>query len=421
MESILCEIESKIGGAASTLDSERAFKALLCARIISSSIIWIDFTLLFTLMSYQWHATALEVGLATACYGMPGLILGPWFGAVADRADPIRVLRRSYWIRAISSIGLVASPTFAAFVLFVICQGVSNLGVMPSEQILIKRTLTTEWMIQHARYTSVFDQVAKVAAPLAGAALAHGLGARAGYIVSASLVIPATACLHAVGRLAAARRVGAGEQRGASRSLGTLLSVLRQKTGYRLAYFATLLQTMVLGLYDPLLALFLRQLGLPVETFGIIVAATACGGVAAAFSMRKLPEVQGAAHTEWLLAGFGLTVFLPGLLVAFGILPPMVGLVLLWLINGYCYGSTAIRFAVTQQAQCPVDCLGRVAATARSTQLAALVCGPLVGSTLASFTGIPAILTLAGGAAIASEFVFRWRRHLQDRCSQRVE
>lgn len=409
-DSILPELETHFADSASTLESERAFKALLCTRIITSTIIWIDFTLLFTLLSYQWHATALEVGVATACYGMPGLILGPWFGALADRCDPIRLLRRSYWARALASIGLITSPTFASFVLFVIGQGVSNLGVMPSEQILIKRTLTTDWMIRHARYTSVFDQIAKVTAPLAGAVLAHSFGARAGYIFSAALVLPATACLHAVGQLAAARRVAADEQRGASRSLTTLVSVLRQQAGYRLAYFATLLQTVVLGLYDPLLALFLRQIGLPVETFGIIVAATACGGVVAALSMRRLPGVQGATHTEWLLAGFGLTVFLPGLLVALGSLPPMVVLVLLWLINGYCYGSTAIRFAVIQQAQCPAECLGRAAATARSTQLAALVCGPLLGSTLAYITGIPAILILAGAAAVASAVALRWRR-----------
>jgi hypothetical protein len=408
-------------GGASSLDCGRAFKALLCARIITSSIILVDFTLLFVLLSYQWHATALEVGVATACYGLPGLIIGPWFGVVADRSDPIHLLKRSYWGRAISSIGLVVSPTFFAFILFVICQGVSNLGVMPSEQILIKRTLTTEWMIRHARYANVFDQIAKVVAPLAGAALSHGIGARGGYIFSAALVLPATACLHAVGKIRAARRSGEGWQCGVSRNVGSLLSVVRQRAEYRWAYFATLLQTIVLGFYDPLLALFLRQVGQPVETFGIIVSATACGGVAAAFSMRKLPEVQGAAHTEWLLAGFGLSVFLPGLLVTFGVLLPMAALVLLWLINGYCYGSTAIRFAVTQQAQCPADCLGRVAATARSTQLAALVCGPLVGSTMASFTGIPVILVLAGGVAIASAFVFRWRRLLLNRCSQRVE
>jgi MFS family permease len=207
---------------------------LLLVRLITSSIIWIDFTLLFTLLSYQWRATALEVGVVTAFYGLPGLIFGPWFGVVADRTDPIRLLRRSYWVRAVSSIGLVTSPNFAVFALFVICQGLSNLGVMPSEQILIKRTLTTELMVRHARYTSIFDQVAKVAAPLAGAALSHGFGARAGYIVSAALVFPATACLHALGRIAAARRGIVSEPWGASRSLGTLFSVLRQQEGYRL-------------------------------------------------------------------------------------------------------------------------------------------------------------------------------------------
>lgn len=370
-------------------------------RIITSAMIWIDFTLLFTLLSYQWRASPLTIGTATALYGLSGLILGPWFGALADRSDPLKLLRTSYLTRAFASLGLITSPNLAIFIFFVAAQGTANLGVMPSEQILVKRALPPDWMLRHARYTGMFDQISKVAAPLVGAALAHRFGARMGYALSALLVVPATACLHVLRNSVRARRAEGDWRQGASRSLGVLLAVLRQRTDYRLAYVATLLQTVVLGLYDPLLALFLRQLGMPIGTFGVIVAATACGGVAAAAAIRRVPAIQGASGTEWLLAGFGMTVFLPGLLVSVGHAPPMDALILLWLINGYCYGATALRFVVVQQALCPPECLGRAAATARSSQLAALVCGPLAGSMLATLAGIPAILMMAGGGAIA--------------------
>lgn len=403
------------GGCTHQRDVIYAFKFLLCLRVITSVAIWMDFALLFTLLSYKWRAAPFEVGLTAALYGFPGLVLGPWLGARADRAHPLKLLRRSYWARAIASIGLITAPSLLVFMAFVTCQGLANLVVMPSEQVLIKRTLNTAWMIRHTRYTTAVDQAAKITAPLISASLAHGFGARLGYLVSALLVIPATACLKAMGKLPRLDRAQALEAPHRPRSVATLRAVLRQHVGYRLAYSAMLLQTVVLGLYDPLLALFLRHIGMPIGAFGVIVAATACGGVLAAAVMRRLPEFQRTAHTEILLAAFGTTVLLPGFCAYLDVRLSWAPLVLLWLTNGYCYASTSLRFTVTQQSQCPLHCLGRVSATARSSQLAALVSGPLLGSALASAVGIPATLIAAGGLAIACALAFRGRRMLRER------
>ena len=170
------------GGCTHQRDVIYAFKFLLCLRVITSVAIWMDFALLFTLLSYEWRAAPFEVGVTAALYGFPGLVLGPWLRARADRAHPLKLLRRSYWARAIASIGLITAPSLLVFMAFVTCQGLANLVVMPSEQVLIKRTLNTAWMIRHTRYTTAADQAAKITAPLISASLAHGFGARLGYL-----------------------------------------------------------------------------------------------------------------------------------------------------------------------------------------------------------------------------------------------
>ena len=71
------------------LQSVPGYRALAAARVLSSAILWVDFTLVFSLLGYYWHADATTIGVASALYGLPGLVLGPFFGALADRVNPV--------------------------------------------------------------------------------------------------------------------------------------------------------------------------------------------------------------------------------------------------------------------------------------------------------------------------------------------
>src|SRR5689334_21882809 len=92
------------------------YLAVTTLRTCSSIILWVDFTLIFSLLSYHWHAEPTTVGLATALYGLPGLMLGPFFGRLADLKNPIFLLYGSYIARGITSLLLVFSPTMDTFV-----------------------------------------------------------------------------------------------------------------------------------------------------------------------------------------------------------------------------------------------------------------------------------------------------------------
>ena len=110
------------------------------------------------------------------------------------------------------------------------------------------------------------------------------------------------------------------------------------------------------------------------------------------------------------LTGFGVSVFVPGILAWLGIRVPVASLLGLWVLNGLCYGVTAMHFGVTQQLRCPAETIGAVASTARSAQLAALVAGPVLGASLATVLGVAGVLTLAGAAAVAFALGASWVR-----------
>jgi MFS family permease len=415
---------------ASMLRTLPGYRYLLAARTISSVIVWIDFTLIFSSLTYYWHASPAMVGIASALYGLPGLLLGPWFGRLADRKDAMTVLMCSYATRGVTSLLLIAAPDIHFFVLFVFLKGLGNLGAMPAEQVVLRSMLKHAQLVVNASIVTTLDQLTKIAAPLLGALAAAWYSPIAGFGLCAALSIVGLALLVRLRHACPPRAAVQVASRPASRQ-SALRALIRDDADFRAVFIASLVQTAALGLYDPLLTLFLKGLGFPVSTFGTLVSCTAAGAILGAVLFRRLFHRFAARGLAFVsLAGFGLTVLIPGLAALPGLpwapstgwafaWPALLGL---WFANGCCYGLTAMSLVVVMQTRCPQDVLGSVSATTRSAQLALLVLGPLAGSGAARWIGIEAIFVASGLLALASgatlTFLLR-RGPITDRCAGR--
>lgn len=392
----------------STLKSVPGYYALLCARVLSSTIIWVDFTLIFSLLSYDWHVNAATIGIAAALYGLPGLILGPFFGALADRTNPITLLATSYFARALTSLLLFFVADIDLFLLLVFFKGIANLGVMPSEQIIVRTMLSKEQLVSNASVMTTIDQVCKIGAPLVGAGMASLSHPGAGFALSAALGLIGILCLYP---LRAYGTLAREHQPQVHRHLQALWFLMRDNQLFRWSFGAALVQTLILGLYDPLLALFLKERGLPASTFGMIVSSTAAGAILGALIFKHIHIKREYRTVAFGLAGFGLTVAIPGLLALANFAMPVWLLLAFWVINGCAYGLTSMSFVVSMQQQCPPESLGTVSATARSVQLSALVVGPLLGAMLAKLLGIPLVFFLSGTIAILFGSMLSWKSY----------
>ncbi len=171
------------------------YRYLLAARTTSSVIVWVDFTLIFSSLTYYWHASPTMVGVASALYGLPGLLLGPWFGRLADRKDALTVLLCSYAVRGATSLLLIAAPDIHFFVLFVFLKGLGNLGAMPAEQVVLRSMLERSQLVANASIVTMLDQLTKIAAPLLGALAAAWYSPIAGFGLCAALSVLGLALL----------------------------------------------------------------------------------------------------------------------------------------------------------------------------------------------------------------------------------
>jgi len=381
------------------LQSVPGYRALAAARVLSSAILWVDFTLVFSLLGYYWHADATTIGVASALYGLPGLVLGPFFGALADRVNPVAMLAVSYLARALTSLLLLFAPDIHFFVLLVFLKGLANLGAMPAEQVIVRTMLSKAQFVSNASIMTTIDQLNKICAPLVGASMASLHYPMAGFGLSATLGLAGILCVYPLRRhVDMSKREEAGKQ--ARRQLHALFSLARDNAVFRRAFVAATAQTAILGLYDPLLALFLKEKGMPAATFGMIVSSTAAGAILGALIFKRVHAGSRHCTATIGLAGFGLTVAIPGLLAWAAIGMPVWLLLAFWVANGCFYGLTAMGFGVTMQQQCQLESIGTVSATARSVQLAALVLGPLAGAALAKPLGISLVFVLSGTIAI---------------------
>lgn len=293
------------------------------------------------------------------------------------------------------------SPNVNIFIFLIFLKGLSNLGSAPSEQVMTRLMLTPGQLIENARWVTLIDQSLKVIAPLIAATMTLFHRPESGFAVSSLLALVALLVLHPLKRKCVTRTKHANQRK--HLQFYTLIELLRFNTTFRFVLVASLIQTAVLGLYDPLLALFLKEQAFPPTTFGTIASCTAVGGIVAAPLFKRIFFLMNPTKVVAIgLIGFGLTVAVPGGLASLHCPTSKYVLFSFWVANGCFYGVTAMSFGVIMQVTSPSHSLGTISATVRSAQLAALVLGPLAGSTLASMSSIPAVFIMSGAAAIAT-------------------
>lgn len=403
-----------------SLFSIRGYSSFFAGRFFNSISIWIDFTLIFSILSFHFNASPSVLGLTAAVYGLPGLLAGPFIGALADRKSPAIIMLWSACARFVTSLGLTFAANESVFVAWVFAKGISNLGTIPAEQILIRRLLSDTQIVSTVALTSIVDQCTKILSPLLGAALSLALHSQSGFAITGVFALFSMGCAIGV-----AGAVGWQDSSGAHRrrypDFLFFWRVIAERSALASALGLVLTFSMILGLYDSLVVVLLRDHGLPVYSFGSLVSCTALGAIGCAVVFKNvLTHVSESKSMIWFLAGFSATVVLAGGLAQTVTNLSLGVLCLLWCINGFCYGGGVMAYSVALQKEAPRDSLGIVSASARSLQLAALVIGPVIGSWVAQHLGLEVTFVSAGGIGLALAACAATKRALACQRSKRA-
>jgi MFS family permease len=363
----------------------RGDRKLLFIQTLAGFAQWLDIFLIFSVPSFVWKADPAQIAMLASLFGIPSLFLGPVFGAFLDRNDPRRIMLIGALARTLFSFMIAAATSFDLFAALVLAKGLSNILYWPSSSVVVNMVVMKERRVGYFANLSMFDQLSKVATPLAAAAMAAIAPMQSLFLVSAT----ATAvCALMVLRLS----VDASGRTESKRTISGLVTDLL--AGFK-AFRAlprdlkvgigfSICMSLTLAIYDPHLAAFLSARGFQSTAFSVVVSATAAGAIAGASIIRI---VWKSASPGTLIRG-GVFCFSVALFVTtyFASARPdvlSVGLLAcIWFLNGLGYELFAIGSSVNIQNLCPQGLLGRINTSQRSLQLTAIVLGPVFGAWL---------------------------------------
>ncbi|WP_190144361.1 MFS transporter [Streptomyces glebosus] len=337
----------------------------------------------------ELNAPAIQVGLLTAAETAAFLLVGLPAGAWVDRMRKLPLMIRADVVRAVAmaSIPLAAVAgvlTMAQLYLVALVTGVATVFFDVAHQSFVPHLLPKDQLVPGNGALETIRSSAQVAGPGLGGGLVQLLGA------SLAIVADAVGYLLSALFLWGIKQPESRPERVAGTSLRQdigeglrfvfghrLLRVIAVTTGLANFFSATLMATQSVFL--------VRVLGLAPGVVGLVLAASAVGGLAGALCAGRLAARFGQARIIWLSAlatgPFALLWPLAGRGAGAALFAVGSGVVF---FGAVVYNVAQVSF---RQALCPPRLLGRMNATLRFLMWGTLPLGALAGGALAEAFG----------------------------------
>ena len=368
-----------------------AFRRYLAGQLPSVTCSWAQ------VVALSWVVVEFDrraLGWVVALQFLPSLVLGPWFGVVADRHD-----RRRLLMLAESGLGLVAlayALASAAGVLTMplICVlatawGVINALDTPARRALLPMLVTPDQAASASALAGTVLLLGMTAGSALGGALVAGVGATAAFAVNAASFLADVALLGTI-RPAASPLV-----RRAPRQVRDGLSYVWHTPALRapllaLAVTGTLAFTMQVSVPTLIRVSFAGGPSLIGTAFTVVTAGSLAGTLIAAARGRPGPRTIGLAAA--IMAGaMAVTAVAPNMPAA---LAGLAGVGLAWSLV-----LTSV-IAVLQSADRRM--LGRVMSLFALVLLGSTAVGGPIAAAMAASIGPRAPFLLGAGAAVAA-------------------
>lgn len=359
---------------------------LMAAQVLAGFSQWIDLFLIFSVPAFLWKSTPGQMAVVASCFGLPGLFLGPFIGAILDRLDVRRVACIWALVRTALTACIAFVDGFEYFSALVIFKGLANVFYWPATSILTQQYIGPAERINYFSALSVFDQITKIVTPMIAGGATLFIELQLVFLMSVIMTLASSVIIFLLPKFKLHCRDEELSENVLKFFLEGFRLVKKLPPDLLLSIIIGVGMSVSLAIYDPHVAAYLSFLKFDPKTFSILVSFTAAGAVCGALCIRffgrdcssiRFIQVGVAIFFLAILSVAIIAVCLSGNInVAVFFLP--------WFIGGIGYEVFLIGSSVTMQNLCPPHLLGRVVTSARSFQMLAVVTGPLIGAWLIS-------------------------------------
>ncbi|MFI6638514.1 MFS transporter [Streptomyces sp. NPDC050504] len=368
----------------------RDFRWLLSGAAVSQIGTQVTLVALPLIAVVGLRAPAFQVGLLTAAETAAFLLIGLPAGAWVDRTRRLPVLLRADVVRAVAmgSVPLAAALdalTMAQLYAVALVTGAATVFFDVAHQSYLPRLLPREHLVAGNGALETARSAAQVAGPGLGGGLVQLLGAPVAIVANALGYLLSALFLRGIKSREPEPEPPAPGVSLADQVKEGLVFVLRHPV-LRMIALATGTANFFSAMLMSVQTVFLvRELGLPAGTLGLMLSASAVGGLAGAVCAGPVARAVGQARVIWL------STVVTG---PFALLWPLSG-------SGYAAGwfavaSAAVFFGAVvyniaqvsfRQLLCPDELLGRMNATLRFLVWGTMPLGALVGGAVAGAAG----------------------------------
>ncbi|HIP77808.1 MAG TPA: MFS transporter, partial [Kiloniellaceae bacterium] len=125
-------------GSLSAAAAHPGLPRLLGAQVPADFADWLDFVAVGALLAFTWQQGPMAFALLAAAMGLPYVLIGPFAGALTDRADLKRVLVFSNLGRAAATFAAAFAPDTTVLLLIVFARGCADAFYTPAKQAAIQ-------------------------------------------------------------------------------------------------------------------------------------------------------------------------------------------------------------------------------------------------------------------------------------------
>ncbi len=387
----------------------RAFSAYLAARTFS--VLGAQMTAVTVgWQVYVRTGSALALGVVGLLQVVPVLLLAPWAGRYADRANRRAILVVTHGVRAACALGLFLTdrcPDWPLAVLYAILvvDGVALSFQSPATQALMPSLVPVDLLSHAVAWRVVSFEISSIAGP-----------ALAGFLIGWSGLSSAYAAAAALGAVSVVSLLALKRHRPAALSSGSLFGASPGEslwTGFRYVWERPVLRgalaldlfAVLFGGATALLPVFARDiLEVGPEGLGILRAAPSAGALVMSLGLlHRRPMTRAGRSLLFCVAGYGVCMTAFGLSTSFPL-----SATLLFASGLFDAVSVVIRHTILQ-AMTPDVMRGRVSAVngvfiQTSNQL-----GEFESGVAAALLGAARSVVFGGLATLAVVCLFAWR------------
>ena len=370
--------------------AHRNFRFFVLGQALSLTGMWIQMVAQSWLM-YQMTQEAFAVAWVAIAQQGPGLLVGPFAGALADRHSRQRMLVFAHAAAiapAVALAVLVFSGSASPLLLFALAlvAGVARAFEIPTRQAFVPELVTREDIPNAIALNSIVFNVARLVGPAIGGFIIALAGEAWCFLANAVLLVPVLFSLLAI-RVPVRSRLSSAK----SSLLSELASAVRyvRREPILWALLGGLAAASVAGMpYTVLLPSFAaRVLDAGPETYGFLTAAVGVGAILSAVLLATRKQVAGL--DAWLVAS--------GVVFAFGLFGlsrstdlGMAVLALAVIGGGFMFLMAATNTLV--QLRVPDELRGRVMSFHTALFLGLFPVGGLLAGVLADRFGEAAVM-----------------------------